>query len=131
LWSQPGPQLPACFIDVKTEDFRATVKRVDAVIDLVGEPVTSRSFQAIRPGGILVSTVAQPDAELARRHGTEATFMLVDATTRALETLSARFDSGEIAAKVGTVLPLCRARLAHELLSNPTRQPGKIVLQVI
>lgn len=119
------------FIDVKAEEFTAKARNVDAVIDLVGEPVTSRSLQVIKPGGILVSAVAQPNSELARRNGVEATFMLVAVTTRALESLAGLFDASKIAAKVGTVLPLCRARLAHEMLLNPTRQPGKIVLQVI
>lgn len=119
------------FIDIKTEDFTARAKDVDAVIDLVGEPVTSRSLQVIKPGGSLVSAVAQPNSALARRHGVKATFMLVAVTTKALDSLAGLFDAGKIAAKVGTVLPLCRARLAHELLPNPTRQAGKIVLQVI
>lgn len=119
------------FVNFEERDFRAVVSDVDAVIDLIGEPVTAHSLGVLKPGGVLVSLVSQPDAELARRHNVRATFMLVDVTTEALTAIAALFEAGKLAARVGTVLPLCRARLAHEWLSAPARKAGKIVLEVV
>jgi hypothetical protein len=41
------------------------------------------------------------------------------------------FDTGEVIASVGTVLPLAEARSAHEILEGKgIRKRGKLVLQI-
>jgi NADPH:quinone reductase-like Zn-dependent oxidoreductase len=107
------------------------VNSVDAVIDLVGGEVPARSFAVLRPGGILVSAVSEPDQEVATRHGVRALFFLVNVTTAHLTQIAAMIDAGDLAVNVGTILPLADARVAHEMLEGSRSRPrGKIVLSV-
>src|SRR4051794_21047395 len=57
---------------------------MDAVIDLVGGEAQARALTALRPGGVLVSSVSEPDQARAREQGARALFMLVDVTAAAL-----------------------------------------------
>ncbi|HEY0184727.1 MAG TPA: NADP-dependent oxidoreductase [Rhodopila sp.] len=111
--------------------FEDVVRDIDVVVDLVGEPVQSRSFGVLKPGGVLVSAVSQPDQERARRSGVRAMFFLVDVTTMHLTRIAEMIDAGDLRSDVGTVLPLADACLAHEMLDGTRPHPrGKIVLQV-
>jgi NADPH:quinone reductase-like Zn-dependent oxidoreductase len=116
-------------------DFRSTrearVGRVDAVIDLVGGETQARSFVVLKCGGILVSTVSQPDVNAAKRHGTRGLFFLVDVNTASLARIAEMIDSGLLKTNVGAVLPLADARVAHEMIEGVRPHPrGKIVLRV-
>jgi NADPH:quinone reductase-like Zn-dependent oxidoreductase len=51
-------------------------------------------------------------------------------TTARLQTLTTLFDAGRIKARVGSVLPLSKARQAQAMLAGATHKPGKIVLEV-
>jgi NADPH:quinone reductase-like Zn-dependent oxidoreductase len=116
-------------IDFRTERLESRAQNVDAVIDLVGGETQVRSFDVLRPGGRLVSTVSPPDPALAQQRGIEARFFLIDVTTARLERIAVMLASGELSADVGTVLPLAEARTAHEMLEGSRPKPrGKIVL---
>ena len=118
-------------IDHRAMRFEDTVKNVDAVIDLVGGEVQARSFEILKPGGVLVSAVSQPDQEVATRRGVRALFFLVDVTTAHLTRIAAMIDAGELVPNVGAVLSLADARVAHEILEGARPRPGgKIVLSV-
>ena len=104
---------------------------IDAVIDLVGGEIQTRSFAILKPGGILVSAVSKPDQEVAARHGVRALFFLVNVTTAHLTQIAAMIDAGNLAVNVGTVLPLADARVVHDMLEGiRPRSRGKIVLSV-
>jgi NADPH:quinone reductase-like Zn-dependent oxidoreductase len=116
-------------IDYQNQRFEEEVRDVDAVLDLVGGETQTRSFQVLRPGGKLISAVSQPDQDLAKSHGVDATFFLVNVTTRPLTDIAGLIDSGELRTRVGTVIPLADARKAHLMLEGVQHQPkGKIVL---
>jgi NADPH:quinone reductase-like Zn-dependent oxidoreductase len=116
-------------IDYRAQRFEDVAKDVDAVIDLVGGEIQSRSFAALRRGGILVSAVSQPDQRSAEKHGVRAIFFLVEVTTMRLTRIAEMLDAGELKTKVGAVLPLSDIRLAHEMLDGVRSRPkGKIVL---
>lgn len=118
-------------IDTATTRFEDAIAPVDAVLDTVGGDVLARSFAVLAPGGTLVSAVAAPDPEEARRRGVTAAFMLVDVTRDALAPIAQGFAEGRLTPDVGTVLPLAEARQAHELLDGVRPHgPGKIVLRV-
>jgi NADPH:quinone reductase-like Zn-dependent oxidoreductase len=118
-------------VDVQAEQFEEKVESVDAVIDLVGGEVLARSYTVLKPGGILVSAVAAPDQELARRHGVAAHFFLVKVTRDHLARIGAMVDAGELRTKVGVVLPLGAVHEAHEMLEGLRPRPsGKIVLRI-
>jgi NADPH:quinone reductase-like Zn-dependent oxidoreductase len=118
-------------VDFRTERFEDVARDVDAVLDLVGGETQSRSFQVLRPGGKLVSAVSEPDQELAKRRGVDATFFLVKITTEHLRELADMIDRGDLRTRVGIVLPLADAREAHFILEGRRPSPkGKIVLAV-
>ncbi|MET3997605.1 NADPH:quinone reductase-like Zn-dependent oxidoreductase [Bradyrhizobium sp. S3.9.2] len=118
-------------IDYRTQRFEEQVRDVDAVIDLVGGETQSRSFQVLRRGGKLISTVSNPDQQLAQRYGVGATFFLVNVTSQYLTEIARLVDGGKLRTHVGAVLPLADAREAHLMLERVRPQPkGKIVLAV-
>jgi NADPH:quinone reductase-like Zn-dependent oxidoreductase len=95
-------------IDLTAGKFEDSVVPVDAVIDTVGGDTRDRSFRTLKPGGILVSIVS----------------------TDPLPKRSDVLDRGDLVTHVGTVLPLEKARTAHEMLAGAPRKRGKIVLSV-
>jgi NADPH:quinone reductase-like Zn-dependent oxidoreductase len=118
-------------VDFKTERFEDAAQEVDAVLDLVGGETQTRSFPILRHAGKLVSTVSQPDQRLARSHGVNSTFFLVDVTSQYLREIADLIDSGKLRTRVGTAIPLRDAREAHLMLEGLRRPPkGKIVLTV-
>jgi NADPH:quinone reductase-like Zn-dependent oxidoreductase len=118
-------------IDYKTQRFEDEVRDADAVIDLVGGDTQQRSFRVLRRGGKLISAVSNPDQQLARSHGVDAAFFLVDVTSRNLAEIAGLIDQGKLRTRVGAVLPLAEAREAHLMLEHLRPQPkGKIVLTV-
>lgn len=60
-------------IDYRKEDFTSRAKDIDVVLDLVGGETQRLSYQVMRPGGRLVSTVMPPDEAEARAHDVMAT----------------------------------------------------------
>jgi NADPH:quinone reductase-like Zn-dependent oxidoreductase len=118
-------------IDFQTQRFEEEVRDADVVIDLVGGETQTRSFQVLRPGGKMISAVSQPDQHLARSHGVEARFFLVNVTRQCLAKIADLLDRGELRTHVGAVLPLADAREAHLMLERLRPQPkGKLVLSV-
>ena len=118
-------------IDYRTQRFEEEIRHADAVIDLVGGETQKRSFQVLRRGGKLISTVSRPDQQLAESHGIEAAFFLVDVTSQYLAEIARLIDGGALRTNVGAILPLADARDAHFMLEHERPQPkGKIVLTV-
>jgi NADPH:quinone reductase-like Zn-dependent oxidoreductase len=118
-------------IDHRAERFEDVAGPVDLVLDTVGGETLDRSFAVVKPGGMLVSIVAEPDADKARAAGIRAAFMLVKVNGADLDRIAERITAGQLKTAVGVVLPLAEARAAHEMLEGTRpRPPGKIVLQV-
>jgi len=118
-------------VDYKTQRFEDVARNVDAVLDLVGGETQTRSFQVLRRGGKLISAVSQPDQDLAKSHGVDAAFFLVNVTAKNLTEISGLIDTGELRTRVGTVIPLGEAREVHFMLEGIRPVPkGKIVLAV-
>jgi NADPH:quinone reductase-like Zn-dependent oxidoreductase len=115
---------------VQTARFEQRVKDVDVVIDTVGGETLDRFFEVLKPGGVLVSSVAMPDQAKAAQHSVRGVFFLVAVTTADLTGIADLLDSGRLATNVGEVLPLAQARLAHEMLAGKLHKQGKIVLAV-
>jgi NADPH:quinone reductase-like Zn-dependent oxidoreductase len=57
-------------------------------------------------------------------------YFIVDVTTARMDKITELFDSGKLVTDVGTVLPLEKARTAHEMLGGAPHKRGKIVLSV-
>ena len=115
-------------IDAQTTRFEDAAQNVDIVLDTVGGDTLLRSFAVLRPGGVLVSSVAEPDPQEAARRGVRGAFFYVRVTSEGLNTLAHLLDMGALQTNVGEILPLSEARRAHEMLAGKPHKPGKIVL---
>lgn len=117
-------------IDARASTFEEMLTDVDVVLDLAGGETQERSFAILKPGGVLVSAVSEPDQQKAAQHHIRAMFFLVEVSTRRLQQIADLIDAGELHPRVGDVLPLAEARLAHEMLAGAPHKRGKIVLAV-
>ncbi len=115
-------------INVQETQFEDVLADLDVVLDTIGGDTQDRSFSVLKPGGVLVSAVSEPDQTKAARHDVRALFFLVDVSSTRLEEIAALIESGELSTHVGDVLPLAEARLAHEMLGGKPHKRGKIVL---
>lgn len=117
-------------IDVQTTRFEDVAKDVDVVIDTIGDETLERFFEVLKPGGVLVSSVAMPDQDKAARYRVRGVFFLVSVNTEGLAKIANLLDSDRLTPNIGEVLPLAEARLAHEMLAGKPHKRGKIVLVV-
>jgi len=117
-------------VDATAEDFTSDVAPVHAVFDTVGGATQSKLLACLAPGGILVSSVSQPDVALTAQLGVRGVFIIVRVTRQALVELGALAGHGTLTPRLGPTLPLSKARLAHEMLEGVAARPvGKMVLQ--
>ena len=118
------------FVDTERERFEDVVGQVDLVFDLVGGEVLERSWSLLKPDGVLVSVVDDPnESAKPRPNGARGVFFVVEAYRRELEELARRIDAGQLRPIVGDVLPLARGRDAFER-QHGRGIPGKTVLEV-
>ena len=116
-------------LDYRSERFEQKLKDLDAVVDLIGGETLTRSYQTLKSGGIIVSTVATPDpAELGKRQLRGQQFLMKRNASQ-LADLANMVDLGVVKPKLSQVLPLADAPKAHDL-SQKGKTKGKIVLQV-
>lgn len=115
-------------IDYQAVPFETAVRNVDVVIDTVGGEVLDRSYQVLRPGGILVSVAAPVSAEKAKTFGIRAVNS-GRAAPEKLQMISDLIESKHIMPVVGSVFPLAEARRAHEL-SETRHGRGRIILHI-
>ena len=123
-------------VDYRVARFEEVVDPVDAVLDLVGGEVLSRSIPLVREGGALVSIVPNPDTQadceaLAGRHGVRLSYvdMSVKRDMAALAEIARRIATGALEVMVSETLPLTRAAQALAA-SRAGHLRGKIVLTV-
>lgn len=117
-------------VDYQKQRFEDYVSGVDAVLDTVGGDTQQKSLQVLKPGGILVSVVSPVSEEVQKRLGIRAAYFYRDVTTARLKKITELFDSGKMITNVGTVLPLEKAPVAHEMLAGAPHKRGKIVLSI-
>jgi NADPH:quinone reductase-like Zn-dependent oxidoreductase len=115
-------------IDYRATPFETVLRDVDVVLDTVGGTVTQRSWDVLRPGGLLITIVRQPPEWNAGRSA-RGLFFIVEPSRAQLTELSRLIDAGVIRPVVEAVFPLERAREAYErgIKEHPR---GKLVLSV-
>src|SRR6266571_6706778 len=117
-------------IDYSTTPFEEVVHDVDIVLDTIGGDTLERSYQVVKPGGVLVSVASPPSAEQAKVYGVRPVWFVVEPSREQLIQIGDLIDAGRIRPIVETVLPLSQARQAYEQgAKGHTR--GKIVLRVV
>ena len=116
-------------IDYRSQNFESMVKDLDAVFDTVGGEVTTKSFQVLKKGGILVSMLGQPDEELAKQYKVTAIGQNTNTSAEKLKRLAELVDSGKMHPQVDKVFPLDQIREAFDYLENGHPR-GKVVINL-
>jgi NADPH:quinone reductase-like Zn-dependent oxidoreductase len=117
-------------VDYDTERFEDVVQPVDVVLDTMGGEIQTRSWQVVKRGGILVSIVNPPSAEVAAAHGARQAFVFTQPNAAQLAEIAKLADAEKLKVIVETTLALSDAMRGQEL-SERGHQRGKIVLRVV
>ncbi len=117
-------------IDYNTTHFEEVVHDVDLVFDMVGGDTLQRSWQVVKPGGLLVSVISPPPAaDAVKGHDVRFVWFVVEPNRDELLQIGELIDAGKIRPVIDTVFPLSQVRQAYEQgVRGHTR--GKIVLRV-
>jgi len=119
-------------IDYTTVDFAEVVHDIDLVLDTIGGDTVERSLGVLRPGGHLVTAVAEEDSELAAKFeaaGMRFSGIVVDPDPVALRGLVDLVEQGRLRVHVQETFPFERVADAHRLLGGGHLK-GKLVLTV-
>jgi alcohol dehydrogenase len=117
------------FIDYKSQKFEDLLKDYDVVFDTVGGETYKKSYKVLKPGGVLVSMLEQPDEELGSKYKVQAIAQQSRPTTERLTELAKLVDDGSIKVNVEKVFPLEQASGALASLQEGIHR-GKVVIQV-
>ncbi|MFJ9156275.1 NADP-dependent oxidoreductase [Streptomyces griseoviridis] len=119
-------------IDYTAVDFAEAVRGVDVVLDTIGGDAVERSLAVLRPGGHLVTAVAEEDLRLVARYeaaGMRFSGIAVDPDPVALRALVDLVEQGRLRVHVEETFPFERVADAHRLL-DAGHLRGKLVLTV-
>lgn len=116
-------------VDYEHERFEKRVRDADVVLDLIGGDTQQRSWQVLKEGGAMVSTVSQPSVEMARSRRAIAELYFSKPNAEELAAIARLVDDGKVTPHVHAVYPLAAVREAQaELEEGHVR--GKVVLEV-
>jgi NADPH:quinone reductase-like Zn-dependent oxidoreductase len=119
-------------IDYAREDFVEASRRVcpegvDLVLDGIGGETQTRSLDALRPGGTMVSIVGREFEKEAESRGFRAGFVFVRPDVEQLDELGRMVDSGRLRTHVSRIYPLAEAVEAQKEI-QAGHVKGKLVL---
>ncbi|MGW2227829.1 NADP-dependent oxidoreductase [Streptomyces formicae] len=119
-------------LDYTRVDFADAVRDVDVVLDTIGGDTVERSLDVLRPGGHVVTAVAEENVALAGTYeasGMRFSGIAVDPDPVALRGLVALVEQGRLRVHVQETFPFERVADAHRLL-DAGHLRGKLVLTV-
>lgn len=116
-------------IDYASQRFEQLASGFDVVLDLLGGETRARSWGVLRRGGILVSTLGQPDEAEAAKHGVRATGYTTQPNASQLSEIVSLIEQQKVRAVVTKTFGLEEAAAAHRYLEKEHPR-GKVVLAV-
>src|SRR4051812_46807425 len=93
-------------IDYKGDKFETMMGKVDLVFDLIGGETQDRSFDVIDRGGVLISTLQQPDEAKGRDRGIRVSRFTAQPNGAQLGEIAGLIDKGSVRVIVDKVFPL-------------------------
>jgi NADPH:quinone reductase-like Zn-dependent oxidoreductase len=116
-------------IDYKKRRFEDVADDFDMVLDLISGDTQDRSWQLLRRGGILVSTLAEPSQEKARAHHVRGMRFTVHESGSDLAAISRLIDDGKVKPKITKTFQFVEAAKAQQYVEEGHTE-GKVVLEV-
>ncbi|HKR89519.1 MAG TPA: NADP-dependent oxidoreductase [Phenylobacterium sp.] len=116
-------------IDYHEERFEDRVQDVDLVFDLIGGETQERSWAVLKTGGIMVSTLKEPDQKKAEARYARGVHYMAHPDGQELAEIARLIDAGQMVPRIDRVYPLDAAAEAEAALENDHVR-GKIVLEV-
>ena len=141
-------------VDYREADFTTALSDYDMALDSLGGENLEKSFQVIRPGGVVVGIAGPPDPAFAReiganpivrgavaalshkirrsarRHGVSYTFLFMTANGDQLSRITELVDAGHIRPIVDRTFPFPSALDALAYVEAGSGQPGKVVVEM-
>ncbi|WSL14025.1 NADP-dependent oxidoreductase [Streptomyces sp. NBC_01283] len=117
-------------IDCTAVDFTEAVRNIDVVLDTIGGDGVERLLEVLRPGGHLVTAVAEGDSKIIAKYeaaGMRFSGIAVDPDPAAPRGLVELVEQGRLRVHVQESFPFERVADAHRLLDGGHLQ-GKLVL---
>lgn len=116
-------------IDYKRKRFEEQARDVDVVFDLIAGETQDRSWQTLKKGGILVSTLAAPSQEKAKAHGVRGMRYTVEESGPELAEIASLIEAGKVKPVVSMTFELPDASSAQQKVEEGHSE-GKVVLKV-
>jgi alcohol dehydrogenase len=116
-------------IDYKSQQFEDVVHDYDAVFDTVAGETYERSFKALRPGGIIVSMIAQPNQGLMDQYKVTAIVQQTTTTVESLNALTKLIEEGVVTIHIDKTFPLEEITEAFEARESGSVK-GKVAIQI-
>ncbi len=117
-------------IDYKNQRFEDVTGDVDMVFDLIAGETQDRSWSVLREGGIMVSTLQEPDKAKAAAHkARSAPRYTAQPNPAQLKEVADLIDAGKVKVVVSETYPLEEVATAHARLED-AHVRGKIVLTI-
>ncbi|MGO9934668.1 MAG: NADP-dependent oxidoreductase [Steroidobacteraceae bacterium] len=116
-------------IDYKTQRFEDRAQNLDMVFDLVDGETRERSWNLLKRGGVLVSTLTEPSQEKAKEHGVRALRYTVEPDGIELAEIVGLVAVGKVKPQVHKAFRLQEAAQAMGIVERGG-SAGKILLSV-
>lgn len=116
-------------IDYSSSRFEDYVHEADVVLDTVGGETLERSWNVVRPGGMVVSIVDPTAQEQHPRQDVRGEYFIVEPSRKELVEIKRLVEAGRLLPIIEATFPLEEAREAFELGTSGHNR-GKIVLEV-
>ena len=116
-------------LDYERQSFETVLHDYDAVLDTVGGETYAKSYQVLKPDGIIVSLVEQPNEGLMAEYRVRAVLQAGDVSTARLDRLAHLIDSGTMKVYIDQIFTLDQAPDAFDYLEHGHPQ-GKGAIQI-
>lgn len=119
-------------IDYTQEDFEASGREFDMVLDPIGGETTRKSLNVLRDGGTLISIVGSVKEELqeqAKERNIEVSNYLVHSSGSDMEELAKLLESGTLEAEISHIFNFNLIADAHQQIESG-KTKGKVVIHM-
>jgi alcohol dehydrogenase len=116
-------------IDYKNEKFEEKLKDYDAVYDTVGGETFTRSFKALKKGGVIVSMLEKQNPELEKTYEVTSISQFTQVNKARLTEVAKLVEEGAIKVHIDKSFPIAETANAFKHLSE-NHPRGKVVVTI-